>query len=133
MSYFFGKRSRSRLATVHPDLRQVMEAAIKVSPFDFTILEGVRTIERQRQLLRQGSTRTLRSRHLPHLADGLARAVDVAPFVGGEVSWAWPLYYRLALTIKETAVAQGIAIEWGGDWKTFRDGPHWQLPRQQYP
>ena len=70
---------------------------------------------------------TMRSRHLT------GHAVDIAPYVNGEVRWDWPLYEELAPVIKNTAADLGIPIEWGGDWKRFRDGPHWQLPRRQYP
>ena len=133
MSYRLGARSKARLAQVHPDLRRVMMRAIALSPLDFTILEGRRTIERQRALLAAGATRTLDSRHLPHKADGLARAVDIAPLVAGKVRWDWPLYHRLAAAVKQAAAAEGVPIEWGGDWKRFRDGPHWQLPRREYP
>lgn len=128
MSFSFSRRSQSRLATVHPDLRRVFNRAISISPIDFTILEAVRSPRRQRQLLRSGATRTMKSRHLPHPADGLARAVDVAPLVAGRVRWDWPLYHRLAGIIKQAAEDEGVPIEWGGDWRTFKDGPHWQLP-----
>lgn len=133
MSFAFGARSRSRLASVHPDLQRVLLRAIGVSAIDFTILEGLRTIERQRLLFAQGATRTMRSRHLPHPADGLSRAVDVAPFVDGEVRWDWPLYYRLATIIKNAAAKEHVLVDWGGDWRTFKDGPHWQLPWSDYP
>lgn len=133
MSFSFGKRSRARLAGVHPDLRRVMERAIAETPLDFTILEGVRSPPRQRKLFAEGATATLNSRHLPHPSDGLSRAVDVAPYVGGRARWDWPLYYRLAEIIKDAARAEGVPIEWGGDWKRFRDGPHWQLPWRDYP
>lgn len=133
MSFAFGARSRSRLASVHPDLQRVLLRAIGVSAIDFTILEGLRTIERQRLLFAQGATRTMRSRHLPHPADGLSRAVDVAPFVDGEVRWDWPLYYRLATIIKNAAAKEHVLVDWGGDWRTFKDGPHWQLPWTNYP
>jgi peptidoglycan L-alanyl-D-glutamate endopeptidase CwlK len=59
--------------------------------------------------------------------------VDIAPLVAGKVRWDWPLYHRLAAAVKQAAAAEGVPIEWGGDWKRFRDGPHWQLPRREYP
>jgi peptidoglycan L-alanyl-D-glutamate endopeptidase CwlK len=132
MSYSFGLRSLARLETVHPHLRRVMSLAIEMTDLDFTVLEGVRTLERQRQLFNAGASRTMRSRHLPHPADGLSRAVDVAPFLGGAVRWDWPLYDRLAVFIKTAATSAGIPLEWGGDWKRFRDGPHWQPPWSDY-
>jgi peptidoglycan LD-endopeptidase CwlK len=133
MACKFGTRSLARLATVHPDLRRVFTRAIEMTRIDFTVLEGVRALERQRKLFASGATKTMKSRHLPHPADGLARALDAAPMVDGQVRWDWPLYYRLAAVVKEAAAKEGVPIEWGGDWKTFKDGPHWQLPWRDYP
>jgi peptidoglycan L-alanyl-D-glutamate endopeptidase CwlK len=131
MAYRLGARSIARLATVHPDLRRVFVRAIQLSELDFTILEGRRPLQRQRFLLNAGATTTLKSRDLAHPADGLARAVDAEPLLKGEVRWDWPLYYKLAEFIKKAASDERVPIEWGGDWKTFRDGPHWQLPGAQ--
>ena len=125
--FSFGSRSLSRLKGVHPDLRKVMDRAIITTDVDFTILEGLRSVERQRKLLASGATRTLRSRHLT------GHAVDIAPLVDGKVSWDWPIYHRLAPTIKKAAQDVGVKIEWGGDWRSFKDGPHWQLPWRDYP
>ena len=123
----FGARSISRMAGLHPDLKKVMNQAILATDLDFTVLEGLRTLERQKQMVESGASTTLNSRHL----DG--HAVDIAPFIGGEVQWDWPLYYRLAAIVKAAAKEVGVPIEWGGDWKTFKDGPHWQLPWAKYP
>jgi len=125
--FSFGSRSLSRLKGIHPDLRKVMDRAIITTDVDFTVLEGLRSIERQRKLLTSGATRTLRSRHLT------GHAVDIAPLVDGKVSWDWPIYYRLSPVIKKAAQDVGVKIEWGGDWRSFKDGPHWQLPWRDYP
>jgi peptidoglycan L-alanyl-D-glutamate endopeptidase CwlK len=53
--------------------------------------------------------------------------------VGDEVRWDWPLYHKLDEAMKQAAAALGIEIEWGGDWKSFPDGPHFQLPWATYP
>jgi len=127
MSIVLGHRSLARLEGVHPDLVRVVKKAAAMSPLDFTVLEGLRTLERQKQLSQIGATKTLRSRHLT------GHAVDLAPMVGGTVRWDWPLYHRLAKIIKEAAVAENVPIEWGGNWRTFKDGPHWQLPWKTYP
>ena len=123
----FGGRSINRMAGLHPDLKKVMNQAILATDLDFTVLEGLRSLERQKQMVESGASTTLNSRHL----DG--HAVDIAPFVGGEVRWDWPLYYKLAVIVKAAAKEVGVPIEWGGDWKTFKDGPHWQLPWAKYP
>ncbi len=140
MGYRLGKRSRRNLIGVHSDLVIVMSVAILDSPIDFSIIEGPRTLARQRKLLDDGATTTLKSRHLPvrvgdddELNLRLSHAVDIAPYVDGSVRWDWPLFDKLAPHIKRVAADLGVPIEWGGDWTRFRDGPHWQLPRRQYP
>lgn len=98
-----------------------------VSPIEFVVTEGMRTIERQRQLLAAGATRTLNSRHLT------GHAVDLAALVERQIRWDWPLYRKLADAVKVSAKKCGVPIEWGGDWTTFKDGPHFQLPFAAYP
>jgi peptidoglycan LD-endopeptidase CwlK len=127
MAYRFSARSLKNLQGVHPDLVRVMHAALEIAPVDFMVIEGLRTIERQKQLVAKGASQTMRSRHLT------GHAVDIAPVVGGVIRWDWPLYHRLAAAVKQAAVDDGVSIEWGGDWKSFPDGPHWQLPWAKYP
>ena len=127
MSIVLGQRSLSRLEGVHPDLVRVVKKAAALSSLDFTVLEGLRTKERQKQLLDHGATKTINSRHLT------GHAVDLAPMVGGTVRWDWPLYHQLAVIVKEAAKAENVPIQWGGDWRTFKDGPHWELPWKAYP
>ncbi len=132
MSIVLSEKSRMKLQAAHPDLRKVIERAAALSDMDFTVLEVLRTVARQRELVARGASRTMNSRHLPG-PDGLSRAVDIAPLDGGQVSWAWPQYHRLAPIIKQAAKDVGVPIEWGGDWRSFKDGPHWQLPHGKYP
>ena len=127
MTITLGTRSLSRLEGVHPDLVRVIKRAALMSDMDFTVLEGLRTMKRQKELLAARATTTLKSRHL----DG--HAVDIAPMIGGTVRWDWPLYHRLAAIVKDAALHEKVPVEWGGDWKTFKDGPHWQLPWKGYP
>lgn len=127
MSFVLGQRSLSRLEGVHPDLVRVVKRAIKLTTVDFTILEGRRTAERQRQLMKAGATRTLNSRHLT------GHAVDLGAFVAGEVRWDWPLYHRLADAMKAAAIELDVPLQWGGDWRSFKDGPHFELPWAAYP
>jgi peptidoglycan L-alanyl-D-glutamate endopeptidase CwlK len=133
MSIVLSERSKTRLAGAHPDLRKVIERAAAISSIDFTVLEVLRTLETQKKYVASGASKTMKSRHLAHPSDGLSRAVDIAPYVDGQVSWAWPLYHKLAPIIKQAAKDVGVPIEWGGGWRTFKDGPHWQLPWKQYP
>jgi peptidoglycan L-alanyl-D-glutamate endopeptidase CwlK len=127
MTITLGARSLSRLEGVHPDLVRVVKRAAVMSSLDFTVLEGVRTLARQKQLFAQHATKTMNSRHL----DG--HAVDLAPMIGGEVRWDWPLYHQLAAVVKAAAEAEKVPITWGGDWLSFKDGPHWELPWKGYP
>lgn len=127
MSFSFSQRSLKRLEGVHPDLVRVMHRAIAITPIDFTVLEGLRTRQRQEELFAQGASQTMNSRHLT------GHAVDIAPYVNGGVSWHWPHYYPLADAVKDAANDEGVTIEWGGDWRRFKDGPHWQLPWKEYP
>ena len=120
-------RSLKRLEGVHDDLVKVVKLAFDISPNVFIVTEGLRTLERQKQLLAAGASQTLRSRHLT------GHATDLAVKVGAEVRWDWPLYSALAVVMKEAANQLGVPIEWGGDWKTFKDGPHFQLPWREYP
>lgn len=127
MGYTLGSRSRANLAGVHPELVRVVERAIERSEIDFTVTEGMRTATRQAQLLAAGASRTMQSRHLT------GHAVDLAALVGGQVRWDWPLYARLAAAMKAAAAELGVALVWGGDWRTLKDGPHFELDRKVYP
>lgn len=132
MSIALSQKSLIKLEGAHPDLAKVILRAAALSSIDFTVLEVLRTVARQKELVASGASKTMKSRHLPG-ADGKSRAVDIAPMDGGQVSWAWPMYFKLAPIIKQAAKDVGVPIEWGGDWRTFKDGPHWQLPWEQYP
>ena len=132
MSITLSEKSLAKLSGAHPDLQKVIKRAATLSSIDFTVLEVLRTVARQKELVAKGASKTMKSRHLPG-ADGLSRAVDIAPLDGGQVSWAWPTYFNLAPIIKQAAKDVGVPIEWGGDWRTFKDGPHWQLPWKDYP
>ncbi len=127
MIFEFSKRSNERLVGVHPDLQRVMRRAISQSPVDFVITEGVRTKAKQAQLVAAGASQTMNSRHLT------GHAVDVAAFVGKDVRWDWPLYVQIAKAVKAVATEINVPIVWGGDWKSFRDGPHFELDRKRYP
>ena len=127
MTFSLSKKSRDRLAGVHPDLVKVVERAIEITEIDFAVLEGVRSKTRQEQLVKAGASQTMRSRHLT------GHAVDLGAYVAGSIRWDWPLYHKLAVAVKQAAAELQVPIEWGGDWTTFKDGPHWQLPWKEYP
>lgn len=125
--FTLGPRSYKRLEGVHPDLVRVVERAIAITEVDFVVLEGLRTKERQAQLLKVGASRTMNSRHIT------GHAVDLGAWINKEVRWDWPLYSKIATAMKQAATEQNVAIIWGGDWRTFRDGPHFELDRRKYP
>lgn len=122
-----GKRSIERLQGVHPDLVRVVERAIDLTPVDFTVLEGLRSPERQQTLVASGASQTLNSRHIT------GHAVDLGAWVDNQVDWSWPLYAKIANAMKAAANELGVSIVWGGDWRTFKDGPHFELDRKFYP
>lgn len=134
MSREWDKISKQRLNGVHPDLVRGMKRALDMAPFPFRVIDGVRTLARQKELVRIGASKTMRSRHLT------GHAVDIVPLVDldrdgrieTEEMFNWPLIRKLALVVKEAFKLEGIPIEWGGDWRTFKDGPHWQLPWKHY-
>ncbi len=139
-------KGRERLKGVHPDLVRVVERAAR--DVDIIITEGVRTRERQVQLVAEGKSRTMNSRHIP-TRDGNGHAVDIYPVTdGGKIIVNWnddprgsPAsdrkangpFTRLRRAMTTAARAENVPIEWGGDWKGFPDGPHYQLPWAQYP
>jgi len=121
------RRSLERLQGVHPDLVKVVLLAIQLTEVDFGTTEGVRTIEKQREYFAKGASKTMNSRHLT------GHAVDLAAYIGSEVRWDWPLYHKLADAMKRAANSLNVPIVWGGDWRTFKDGPHFELDRKVYP
>jgi peptidoglycan L-alanyl-D-glutamate endopeptidase CwlK len=121
------ERSEKNIARVHPDLAQVVRRAAELSELPFIVTEGLRTLKRQRELVAAGASKTLRSRHLT------GHAIDFAPLIGGEVTWKWPPFAIVANAFKQAAAERGVAISWGGDWRSFRDGPHIELDRKAYP
>jgi peptidoglycan L-alanyl-D-glutamate endopeptidase CwlK len=123
MSYKLGTRSLQNLSGVHPDLVAVVKKAIEISEQDFTVLEGIRNINRQRELVKTGKSTTMNSRHLT------GHAVDLAPW---PISWEWEDFYPIADAMKQAAEELEVDLKWGGDWKNFPDGPHFELDRKKY-
>jgi peptidoglycan L-alanyl-D-glutamate endopeptidase CwlK len=127
--------SFAKLKGVHPDLvRVVLRCAEDWAEADtgFVVTCGVRTLEEQKILKAKGASKTLRSRHIP-AANGYSHAVDLACTIKGAVRWDWPTYDKLAKRMKAAAKKEGVLLEWGGAWTSFKDGPHFQLPWVQYP
>ncbi|MFW3388333.1 UNVERIFIED_CONTAM: M15 family metallopeptidase, partial [Kocuria sp. CPCC 205274] len=114
-----GKRSLERLSTIKPKLREVVLKACETMPFDITVIEGIRTLERQKELLKQGATKTLNSKHLT------GDAVDLAPY---PIDWNDTDRFKImANHVLDAAKKMKVNVTWGGNWKTFIDMPHFQL------
>lgn len=155
MGYVIGRESRAKLQGVHPELVKLAERAIQITPIDFAVHDGVRTIEQQKKNLASGASHTLDSRHLYGLA------VDLVPIKAGKLSWDWEDYWPMVSAVMKAAKELGMDyIEWGGVFdkeisqytdpkaecaayverekargkkKVFIDGPHFQLPKRLYP
>ena len=128
MSNFkFSQRSENNQKGVNTDLVKIERRALQLSPVDFGITEGLRTVERQRQLVAAGKSQTMNSRHIS------GHAVDVFAYPTSAGSWEWKYYEQIATAFKQAAKELNIPVEWGGDWKTLKDGPHFQLPHAKYP
>lgn len=139
------RKSKRNLEGVHPDLVAVVKRAIELTTTDFMVLEGLRTLDKQREYVKRGVSKTLNSRHLT------GHAVDLVAFKNGELSWDWGLYFLVAQAVKEAAEELNVSIIWGGNWHvpltgydgttsklyseyqgTFRDGPHFELSDEYY-
>lgn len=145
MAYRLGAQSRARLAGVHPDLIGAVERAIQLSSVDFSVLEGVRTPQRQRELYAQGRTKpgqvvtwTLTSNHFVNTKTGYGHAVDLIPFpVDWEGPTRFPKFDAIAKAMFAAAKERGTRIRWGADWdmdgkpreRGETDSPHFELVR----
>lgn len=129
----FSKRSLANLEGVHPDLVKVCQRAIELTnlpencDIDFIITDGSRTIEEQRQFVAEGKSQTMKSRHLGGLA------IDFVALCAGRVTYDWDPMKRLSDIFKQAGSDVGVGVEWGGDWKHFKDTPHIQLSKEAYP
>jgi peptidoglycan L-alanyl-D-glutamate endopeptidase CwlK len=136
MPFVLGAKSQSNLIGIHEDLEAIVRLAITLTTVDFSVLEGMRTRTRQAELIKQGVSWTMNSRHLT------GHAVDVAPWMNGRVYWppvgtesdhaTWKPYFEIANAMKLAACRLDIVIEWGVDlWK--KDAPHYQMSWNDYP
>lgn len=152
--FSFGKSSTEKKQGVHRDLVRILDKAITITNIDFAIIEGVRSVARQRELVARGASKTMNSRHITgHAVDlwpidpltGKMVAVpssyyDKATSVAEKRAMEsdmnkrlWALYPDIASAMKKAASDLGLSVEWGGDWRGFPDGPHFQLPHAEYP
>ncbi|BFI69649.1 M15 family metallopeptidase [Yersinia pseudotuberculosis] len=125
-NFRFSQRSENNLKGVNPALVQVVRRALELSAVDFGVIEGLRTVERQKELVAKGASQTMNSRHIT------GHAIDVFAYPAASGSWEWKYYEQIATAFKLAAKDVGVNIEWGGDWKTLKDGPHFQLSHKEY-
>lgn len=118
---------------MHEDLVAVVKEAIERTEVDFSVIDGVRTVEEQADLVRMGASWTQNSRHLT------GHAVDLAAWVGKRIRWEETLYVRIGEAMKAAAQRLAVPLEWGalvrygGDWRVVNDMGHFQLPWEAYP
>ena len=119
MAYKLSKRSLTNLNGVNPKLVEVVQHAIKVTKVDFAVIEGLRTVERQKELVARGASQTMKSKHL----EGLA--VDLMAFIDNRGSWELNLYDDIADAMKEGAIKVDVRLRWGAAW-TVNDIRNWK-------
>ena len=110
MSFTLSQRSLDELDSVDPDLIKVVKYAIGVTKVDFGVIEGVRTLEKQKELVAAGASKTMNSKHLKGLA------VDLMAYVGGRGCWELKVYDDIADAMKQGAIEYGVPIGWGASW-----------------
>ena len=119
MTYKLSTKSQERLMGVEPELKEVVYEAIKVTKIDFGVIEGLRTEEKQKQLVESGASQTMKSKHLE------GRAVDLMAYIGGRGSWELSVYDEIADAMKEAAIKVDVAVRWGAAW-TVTDIREWE-------
>ena len=119
MAYKLSTKSQERLMGVEPELKEVVYEAIKVTKIDFGVIEGLRTEEKQKQLVESGASKTMKSKHLE------GRAVDLMAYIGGRGSWELNVYDEIADAMKEAAIKVDVAVRWGAAW-TVTDIREWE-------
>jgi len=150
--FILGVKSLKELEGVHPKLVAVVQRAIVLTQQDFTVFDGLRTLEEQKEMVRTGASTTMNSKHLRQ-ADGYGHAVDLVPWINGKPRWEWLPIYTIAESVRLAAKELGVALRWGGAWcrfdnttempvelvenyvlerkklgfRAFIDGPHYEL------
>jgi len=148
----FGASSERELVGVNADLVRVTRLALQYCTQDFTVYDGIRTVKEQMAHVKNGTSKTMQSKHL----DGLA--VDLVPWINGKPTWDWDGCYKIACAMDQAATELGLAhlITWGGAWdrrlsdfggkpesykaeveayskrhpgKDFLDGPHFEIQK----
>lgn len=151
MPFTLGTRSLAELRGVHPDLARCVRFAIHVTAQDFSVHDGLRTANEQAELFARGASTLDGVNKISRHQTG--HAVDLVPYVNGRLRWEWDLIFPIADAMKDAGDAIGVPLRWGGTWgritgrteparalyernennSRFRDGPHFELPKEAYP
>ena len=110
MPFVLSNRSLSKLEGVDPTLVDVVKKAIEYTKVDFAVTEGLRSVERQKELVAAGKSQTMASKHIE------GRAVDVVAYVGSDIAWEINLYDDICDVMAKAAKEFGVAIKWGAAW-----------------
>ena len=112
MTFKLSRRSLDRLEGIDDGLQAVVKMAITLTKTDFGVVQGMRTIEQQKELVAKGASQTMKSKHLE------GKAFDIMAFINGRASWELSVYDDLADAIKEAAIQLNVPICWGAAWAT---------------
>ena len=115
MSYKLGKSSLAKLEGIDERMDAVVRYAIGVSKQDFSVICGLRTIEKQKALVAKGASQTMKSKHLIQ-DSGYSHAVDVVAYDGSDVVWEINVYDDICDAFKPAAEEKGVAVKWGAAW-----------------
>ena len=110
MPFVLSNRSLSKLEGVDPSLVEVVKKAIEYTKVDFAVTEGLRSVERQKELVAAGRSQTMASKHIE------GRAIDVVAYVNSDISWELNLYDDICDAMAKAAREVGVAIKWGAAW-----------------
>ena len=126
--------SAVKLLYVHPDLVKCVNRATELIEGNnsFQVTEGVRTLEKQKMLVRQGYSKTMNSRHLTGHAVDLVPLADIDKDGDVELTWLEEYFAPTVKAMKAAIKEFNIEVEWGYDLWGW-DMPHWQLNRKKYP
>jgi peptidoglycan LD-endopeptidase CwlK len=133
VSFVLSTRSLQKLDGVHPKLVSIVKAAIVISKVDFSVIEGVRSFEKQREYFNAGKSRTMKSKHLTGHAVDLMPLVDTDGDGDKEGTWEERHFLPIADAMFQASTNLGVSLSWGGHWASFKDCPHFEIDPQRYP
>lgn len=131
--FHFGTSSEQNLVDVHPHLVVLLRRGLQLSPYDFGISKGVRTLEEQEKEVAEGDSQTIRSAHLIQKATGYGHAVDIKVYVPGiGLTWEHKYFRKVIQALVRAAIEQDVQVEFGALWRDLLDSPHVQLAAWKY-